>query len=464
MCGIVGYLNANPSVSVIMEAVITELIYMNTVRGADSTGIAVVPENIKKPVEIFKKAIPGYDFIQLKGYQKLIKQSDNSLIIGHNRAATRGSVSHQNAHPFSIDGPMGQVTLVHNGTIHNKHELTNGNTFGTDSEAICNSFAVNGVAETVEKLDGSFSLVWYEGKDNTLNFLRNEERPMEIILDVNLSRLYFASEKLMLESVLNRNNVAMGKHFTLPMKRHIKYSLKDSKEPISDTELKFYTKVYPAYSHNSNRRGVSWMGGRPGYWEGSKFIEIPSVEANKSRSTEEVFDSFADIFLKDYKGKRVVFELMFSDEWDKKRKMFQLEGYEEGGNSLDVHAYLSKTDARRFMKGDKLEGTCYAWKSRNINGKSGMILLVDNVKNHFPRKEEKVVTHLPSLDVYLKGPAGISYHVNEWTKKTESGCSYCTGNIFPAMHDTMSWTHDGQPICPECTKELSTAVVTKLNS
>lgn len=456
MCGIVGYLNTNPTVSALMEAVITELLYMDTVRGADSTGIAVVPEHIKKPVEIFKKAIPGYDFIQLKGYQKLIRQNDNSCIIGHNRAATRGSVSHQNAHPFQVDGEKGQITLVHNGTIHNKHELPQGNTFGTDSEAIANAFATIGVAETVEKIDGSFSLVWYEGKDNTLNFLRNEERPMEIILDADMPRLYFASEKLMLESVLTRNNVTLGTHFTLPMKRHIKYSLKDISKPVSDTELKFFTRSYPANPY----RGVSWQGGRPGYWEGSKFVEIPEREA---RRTEETFDNFSDIFRKNYKGKRVVFEMLACEIQNERQKTYELEGVEEGGEGLDVHAYLSKTDAHRFKVGDKLVGTCYGWKPLTINGKKFMTLIVENVKHHIPRSNG-AVTHLPSLDVYLKGPYGISYHVNEWTKKTESGCANCSGNIFPAMHDTMSWSPAGDPICPECTKELAAAKVAHLNS
>jgi hypothetical protein len=53
---------------------------------------------------------------------------------------------------------------------------------------------------------GAYSLVYFDDKEKTLNLIRNDERPMFLGLDDKAGRVYFGSEKKMLEWILNRND------------------------------------------------------------------------------------------------------------------------------------------------------------------------------------------------------------------------------------------------------------------
>ena len=164
MCGIIGYAGGETStraVDVVLES-LARLEY----RGYDSAGIAVSGTTITQSKKAGK-------------LQGLIDQLERdplppaSAAIGHTRWATHGSPSDDNAHPhMSFDG---QDTLVHNGIIENFAQLTEelrGQGIvpitETDSEIVSHHLALalaeadsltEAMKRTVEKLDGSFTLV-----------------------------------------------------------------------------------------------------------------------------------------------------------------------------------------------------------------------------------------------------------------------------------------------------------------
>ena len=164
MCGIIGYAGGETStraVDVVLES-LARLEY----RGYDSAGIAVDGKTIIQSKKAGK-------------LQGLIDQLERdplppaSAAIGHTRWATHGSPSDENAHPhMSFDG---RVTLVHNGIIENFAQLTEelrGQGIvpitETDSEIVSHHLALalaeadsltEAMKKTVEKLDGSFTLV-----------------------------------------------------------------------------------------------------------------------------------------------------------------------------------------------------------------------------------------------------------------------------------------------------------------
>jgi hypothetical protein len=74
------------------------------------------------------------------------------------------------------------------------------NTFDVDSQAIFASIARFGAKETIPLLQGAWSLVWYDLNEETLNFLRNSERPMWFSYSKELDRLLWASEYHMLQA------------------------------------------------------------------------------------------------------------------------------------------------------------------------------------------------------------------------------------------------------------------------
>jgi glucosamine--fructose-6-phosphate aminotransferase (isomerizing) len=106
MCGIVGYVGAQPAQGVVIEG-LRRLEY----RGYDSAGIALVDEGT---IRSDKRA--G----KLANLEKAIAESPLPPVttgIGHTRWATHGAPTDRNAHPHV--GRAGRVGLVHNGIIEN---------------------------------------------------------------------------------------------------------------------------------------------------------------------------------------------------------------------------------------------------------------------------------------------------------------------------------------------------------
>src|SRR3954452_16826854 len=110
MCGIVGYVGAQPAEGVVVEG-LRRLEY----RGYDSAGVAVVHQG---RIESQKRA--G----KLGSLDKALSDSPLPLAttgIGHTRWATHGAPNDVNAHPHL--GQDGRVAIVHNGIIENFAQL-----------------------------------------------------------------------------------------------------------------------------------------------------------------------------------------------------------------------------------------------------------------------------------------------------------------------------------------------------
>lgn len=192
------------------------LLHADVVRGKHSTGVFRGVEG--GGTDLYKEAVPGPAYLELKGYKKLrgenttqyqrdrlVKEGKDvpnplsNFYVGHNRYATQGAINGKNAHPFK----HGNITLVHNGTLRGQHRLPDSKDFEVDSENICHSINKIGIDETVQKLQGAFTLVWHNREDQTLNFIRNHERPFYMIEATN-GLWAGASEKEMIHWLNNR--------------------------------------------------------------------------------------------------------------------------------------------------------------------------------------------------------------------------------------------------------------------
>ena len=105
MCGIVGYIGNKDLASVILIG-LERLEY----RGYDSCGIATVDDG-----ELQVRKTAG----RLQQLKEILENDpiSGTVGIGHTRWATHGSVTQQNAHPFT--DCTGSIALVHNGIVEN---------------------------------------------------------------------------------------------------------------------------------------------------------------------------------------------------------------------------------------------------------------------------------------------------------------------------------------------------------
>jgi hypothetical protein len=70
--------------------------------------------------------------------------------------------------------------------------------FINDSQTICHMLTSQTPEEVVQQLDGAFALIWHDARDDSLNFVRNSQRPMHMAKAGGKDTIYFASEPEML--------------------------------------------------------------------------------------------------------------------------------------------------------------------------------------------------------------------------------------------------------------------------
>lgn len=199
MCGIVGVAGNLEHKD---TDVFRELLHVDYIRGKAATGIGTVAPN--REIEVFKRACDPTELMMFTRFGTLVTQS-KKMLLGHNRAPTIGQNNKFNAHPFEF----GKVMGVHNGTLERGclKDLEYPNMFDTDSEQLYCHIERHGIADAIGKVSGAWSLVYYDGEDNTINFLRNDERPMFYAFTKDMKRMYWASELWMLQGILHRNGI-----------------------------------------------------------------------------------------------------------------------------------------------------------------------------------------------------------------------------------------------------------------
>jgi hypothetical protein len=186
------------------------LLLVDQIRGEHATGVAKV--NVRtNEVAIHKRAYNAVDYLTLEATEEFLSKDMGQLYIGHNRYATMGDKSkHENAHPFQHE----HITMVHNGGVdHHALHLLEGHDdkeVTVDSQMVCMTIAKHGIKKAVEEyLSGAFALVWWDSNERSLNFIRNEDRPLWIAVMTNGSYVW-ASEKGMLDVFLKRDGRQSG--------------------------------------------------------------------------------------------------------------------------------------------------------------------------------------------------------------------------------------------------------------
>ena len=213
------------------------LLYFDTLRGEDSTGVAAIRNNHK--IEVFKSVVPGYDYVKDPRFENLLRLTDK-IWIGHNRLGTVGKNTKQNAHPFEVKDNEDTVLVgVHNGTIKNRHSLDNHNDYGTDSEALLNMIYNDGPRDAMAKTEGAWALVWFDYMSDSLHFLRNKERTLYFVYEKGKKTILWASEIWMLKTVCSKVGIDIDEDqvFSFAEDRHYIW---DMPKTVKDT-VSFYT-------------------------------------------------------------------------------------------------------------------------------------------------------------------------------------------------------------------------------
>ncbi len=246
MCGIVGVINPGGKYVQGTRKIFQEIVFADVLRGPHSTGLAKIN---KDDVDWRKAATPPWEFFRIKNVDEFMNVGINGadFLIGHNRFATRGEVSNENAHPFQHK----HITLVHNGTLFGgwQKDLQVKKGIEVDSEGIAYAISKQGIEAVSPLLVGAYALVWHDAEKKSLNLLRNKERPLFLMYSKEL--ILYGSEVGLLRWVLTRNGMIPEKWEEV--QTHHVYSFPLGKWEPTKTEVKPYIWKYAKHFQPAHR-------------------------------------------------------------------------------------------------------------------------------------------------------------------------------------------------------------------
>ena len=254
MCGICG-IAGNQLLDSEYKAFDT-LFHISALRGPDSTGIFGLhrdPKYKNLSINTSKSTLTSTEYMyqyedEIKEYRK---EKKPFVLVGHTRMATLGKITKKNAHPFNFPNVVG----VHNGTIHNGLEFKD--EYETDSEALYRGISEKGIEKTIKALphyQAAYALVWFDKQKQTLNFLRNRDRPLYMAL-TSWNTLFWTSEKDFLEFTLARHKMDIKQIFMLKDDQHVSHDL-SKKDFLFEAKIK---ELKPAPYEYIRPTTASWM-------------------------------------------------------------------------------------------------------------------------------------------------------------------------------------------------------------
>jgi hypothetical protein len=426
MCGLLGFLNKSPGVDKEYRDWFENMLIVDTLRGWDGTGIAAFPKK-GGTTFIYKKPIPGWDFIQTHVWDNIRNNYfDYDMIIGHNRLATHGKQIEKHTHPFSEDN----VVLVHNGVITNHYKFANA---PVDSQAIAISLSkADNCKEVLEAIDGSFAFVWFDYRDQLLRFARNNTRPLWLAFDERSNGIMWASERWMLEGIANRVGLKLSKVEEIPAFTILEFNYASETLGIPNAipfkEYQLPKPQLPQYqapaNYNISNNGTLPLGILRGDMvlfyisainshKGGKYVTVDGDPVNK----EWMFT------VKSYNANPELFE-KFNLEEDY-HKIFC--GIVERGNSYYKKGQVEENIVVEFV--------------REANDK-------DIAEVNAVLKERAM-----SKSIYVRGPDYAYIPLEEYSALVADGCSMCATKLYRHDADSLHWTSDEKPICSSCVKE-----------
>lgn len=440
MCGIVW---VHGIVDYSAKKAFRRMLDLDTVRGSDSTGI--IAYNEANELTTVKAVGTPWDLRLTDEYNKWAKATEEkgaprtTLLVGHNRFATKGKVTKTNAHPFTC----GNITGVHNGTLINQDLLVDSADFDVDSHNIFHHMNKKDELDALVNLDGAFTLAWVNQGDKTFNLTRNDERPMHIAVSLDGKTVFGASEAWMLEVALAHAKIKHQEIFSLETLSHLKFDLqkvytikdKDVPEP-KITKYEEYQPPFRGYFGFKPRRydkgtGITTKESLIGK---EIVIEVVALETDPKNGHEYVTADYIGDSIYDPR-----FTCVFYSS-NKKKNAFSLNKKQQKDLLASVNFWYAKVVAIIQFDGEQV-------LLLNANTLEEQVF---NLLNEDSEEGKELIDEM----AYVYGYGGDLVTVAEFNHSVRHGCACCSANIFAADDEDIWWVDHESVLCPACSKSI----------
>jgi hypothetical protein len=495
MCGIVGYITTDDDTRTISkERFFREGLYANALRGMDSTGIMSLTKDFHWSWQ--KQAVPASDFIRDAGFQK--REIKSWCAVGHGRAATIGKITTDNAHPFNVD----DIILVHNGTLRSTYYLDHQcPDMDVDSQVLTYNLAQvepGAAHEVLSKLQGAYALVWFDIRDETVNFARNSERPFHMGVNTAEDMLVFSSDGFLLNFITQR----LSDHTARPTAiwqlgtgTHLKYK-KGNLVPEVTTVPNFtpaYTPrktgmapTFPDTGRTNTRDGNSFSGpksvGRQLPRPGGKAAELGKVKINNEYRriphvhSEMVRDWYGldhdiDMYFEPHDfiqwgmtdPSGMIYGQIYHPEWD-----CWFDARVEDVTKHTMGLYSDAPWTIRIVGVDHSDlvaprGGCtfmarpvnYCWEGDDSAERSKQAEFIQTITDEMEEEEPA-----PTQIGLYPGPRDDITEEGFYTL-TQDGCCQCAQPLYIEDADNITWVGEmsNQPLCFDCLEEATSRTV-----
>lgn len=435
MCGLVGIAGR---MTINEERAFKCLLELDTIRGPHSTGIGTVGHN--GAAAYLKNVGTPWDMYSDSECVKLFAKY-YKVLMGHNRWATKGKITPDNAHPFIHGDYMG----AHNGTLTNQYDLKDHKKFEVDSENLYYHMSQTSVEETLKTIRGPFALVWYNIKDETINFVRNYERPLNYAVSVDGKTVFWASEGWMINVATQKNDIKIGE--IKKVEEEKLYSIKINGAEIQEGLV---VKIEPVVFY---RFPVStYSDGDSNFWRGHSHYHQGHIGNAKPKNGNvvQLVKKSGKPFLIDYNRKYMGEDIIFSVIGRRRVNktdfvLCEIEN-DEWEHRPSVRVYVNKG----VVLADRLENSVGYFKGKvkgiaEYGNEVYLTLSHHTIEECDLPPEEKVpgdddgpweVQQVPDK---LKGPDGKMISFTEWRTATERGCAMCMHYPSIKDHDSIKW-------------------------
>lgn len=272
MCGIFGIISAFNTKALTFALprgsdILTDGMVITSLRGQDSTGVFQIQDTLKP--YMYKKAMPAALFVDDATAQTYAASMARSMLtVVHCRAATHGSISDRNAHPFEVpytdkNGVEQLLLGVHNGSLHGWQSAAGADKFQVDSAFALAQIAKRGPDFLKDGIpDGAYSFVWWNSAAPTMaHFARNTERPMWMLRSKDKHHIVFASEPLMTSAVLDRRGqLGEFEDTVFSTNPHTHYVVDTQRKELEIQEVSHWEapKSYRTYSSTFHMGASDW--------------------------------------------------------------------------------------------------------------------------------------------------------------------------------------------------------------